>query len=375
MNLVQPVGNIRRSLLPLSWLYGGIVNLRNWLFDRNVLKQRSFDVPVICVGNLTVGGTGKTPHIEYLIRLLSKQYKVAVLSRGYKRKSKGFKVVEMDSRVQDVGDEPLQIKRKFPGTMVFVDGNRVRAIEKILSAERASHPDVILLDDGFQHRRVKPSLSILLVDSNRPVFEDELLPAGLLREPLYGKNRASIVVVTKCYPDMQPIDFRIYANGLDLFPFQQLYFTSLEYDTIRPLYPELGGEPLELNDLRKKHLFLVTGIASPAPLVDKLEHKTYNLYTKLFPDHHAFTKEDIRSIQEMVTSVDDPNKIILTTEKDAVRFQSLPFLEEEMKRMLYYIPVRISFINEKEQESFNNHIDEHVRNYQTNRRLPGEQNQ
>ena len=123
------------------------MNLRNWLFDRNVLKQRSFDVPVICVGNLTVGGTGKTPHIEYLIRLLSKQYKVAVLSRGYKRKSKGFKVVEMDSRVQDVGDEPLQIKRKFPGTMVFVDGNRVRAIEKILSAERASHPDVILLDE------------------------------------------------------------------------------------------------------------------------------------------------------------------------------------------------------------------------------------
>ncbi len=373
--MVKPIGDIRRSLLPLSWLYGGVVNLRNCLFDRNVLKQRSFDVPIICVGNITVGGTGKTPHIEHLIRLLSKRYKVAVLSRGYKRKSKGFRVVETDSRVQDVGDEPLQIKRKFPDTMVFVDANRVRAIERILSAERASHPNVILMDDGFQHRRVKPSLSILLVDSNRPVFEDKLLPAGLLREPLYGKNRASIVLVTKCNPDMQPIDFRIYANGLDLFPFQKLYFTSLEYDTIRPIFPELGGEALELNDLRKKHLFLVTGIASPAPLVDKLEHKTYNLYTNFFPDHHAFTKEDIRSIQEMVASVDDPNKIILTTEKDAVRFQSLPFLEEEMKRMLYYIPVRISFVNENEQQSFNNHINEHVRNYQANRRLPGEQNQ
>ena len=232
-----------------------------------------------------------------------------------------------------------------------------------------------MLDDGFQHRRVKPSLSILLVDSNRPVFEDELLPAGLLREPLSGKNRASIVLVTKCHPDMQPIDFRIYANGLDLFPFQKLYFTSLEYDTIRPIFPELGGEALELNDLRKKHLFLVTGIASPAPLVDKLEHKTYNLYTKFFPDHHSFTKENIRSIWRMVASVDDPNKIILTTEKDAVRFQSLPFLEEEMKRILYYIPVRISFINENKQESFNNHIHKHVRNYQANRRLPGEQNQ
>lgn len=351
------------------------MNLRNWMFDCNVLKQRSFDIPVICVGNITVGGTGKTPHIEYLIRLLSKQYRVAVLSRGYKRKSRGFRVVETDSRVQDVGDEPLQIKRKFPDTMVFVDANRVRAIERILNAGSASRPDVILLDDGFQHRRVKPSLSILLVDSNRPVFEDELLPAGLLREPLSGKNRASIVLVTKCHPDMQPIDFRIYSNGLDLYPFQKLYFTSLEYGAIRPLFPELGGEELELNDLRKKHLFLVTGIASPAPLVDKLEHKTYNLYTKFFPDHHSFTKENIRSIWRMVASVDDPNKIILTTEKDAVRFQSLPFLEEEMKRILYYIPVRISFINENKQESFNNHIHKHVRNYQANRRLPGEQNQ
>ncbi len=351
------------------------MNLRNWLFDREILKQRSFDVPVICVGNITVGGTGKTPHIEYLIRLLSKQYRVAVLSRGYKRKSRGFRVVETDSRVQDVGDEPLQIKRKFPDTMVFVDANRVRAIEVILEWGRASRPDVILLDDGFQHRRVKPSLSILLVDSNRPVFEDKLLPAGLLREPLSGINRASIVLVTKCHPDMQPIDFRIYSNGLDLYPFQKLYFTSLEYGAIRPLFPELGGEKLELNDLRKKHLFLVTGIASPAPLVDKLEHKTYNLYTKFFPDHHSFTKEDIRSIWRMVASVDDPNKIILTTEKDAVRFQSLPFLEEEMKRILYYIPVRISFINENKQESFNNHIHKHVRNYQANSRLPGEQNQ
>ncbi len=373
--MVQPIGDIRRSLLPLSWLYGGVVNLRNWMFDCNVLKQRSFDIPVICVGNITVGGTGKTPHIEYLIRLLSKQYRVAVLSRGYKRKSRGFRVVETDSRVQDVGDEPLQIKRKFPDTMVFVDANRVRAIERILNAGSASRPDVILLDDGFQHRRVKPSLSILLVDSNRPVFEDELLPAGLLREPLSGKNRASIVLVTKCHPDMQPIDFRIYSNGLDLYPFQKLYFTSLEYGAIRPLFPELGGEELELNDLRKKHLFLVTGIASPAPLVDKLEHKTYNLYTKFFPDHHSFTKENIRSIWRMVASVDDPNKIILTTEKDAVRFQSLPFLEEEMKRILYYIPVRISFINENKQESFNNHIHKHVRNYQANSRLPGEQNQ
>ncbi len=372
--MVKPAGDIRRSLLPLSWLYGIVISLRNWLFDYNILRQRSFDIPVICVGNITVGGTGKTPHIEYLIRLLSKRHKVAVLSRGYKRKSKGFRVVKTDSRVQDVGDEPLQIKQKFPDTMVFVDRNRVRGIEKILDADNHPRPDVILLDDGFQHRYVKPSLSILLVDSNRPVYEDMLLPAGLLREPLAGKNRASIVIVTKCDPDMQPIDFRIYTNGLNLFPFQELYFTSLQYGTIKPVFPEFGGEDIELNDLRKKHLFLVTGIASPAPLVDKLEYKTYNLFTKFFPDHHSFTKEDIRSIREMVESVDDTNKIILTTEKDAVRFRALPFLDEEMKQLLYYIPVCISFISDEEKTLFNNKIQEHVRNYQANSRLSGKQN-
>ena len=350
------------------------MNLRNWLFDREILKQRSFDVPVICVGNITVGGTGKTP-ISVSYPLALKAIQGSSTEPGYKRKSRGFRVVETDSRVQDVGDEPLQIERKFPDRWFSWMQTVYEPSENPQRPGSTSRPDVILLDDGFQHRRVKPSLSILLVDSNRPVFEDELLPAGLLREPLSGKNRASIVLVTKCHPDMQPIDFRIYSNGLDLYPFQKLYFTSLEYGAIRPLFPELGGEELELNDLRKKHLFLVTGIASPAPLVDKLEHKTYNLYTKFFPDHHSFTKENIRSIWRMVASVDDPNKIILTTEKDAVRFQSLPFLEEEMKRILYYIPVRISFINENKQESFNNHIHKHVRNYQANRRLPGEQNQ
>lgn len=367
--MVKPSVEIHRSMLPLSWLYGIGVDFRNGLFNRKILKQHRFDIPVICVGNLTVGGTGKTPHIEYLIRLLSPKYKVAVLSRGYKRKSKGFLIVDTDSRVRDVGDEPLQLKQKFPETLVIVDKNRVSAIEKINSIEKEERPDVILLDDGYQHRHVLPSLSILLVDSNRPVFEDRLLPAGRLREPLKGKDRASIVLVTKCDPDMQPIDFRIYTNGLDLFPFQELYFTTLDYDTLKPVFPELQPEPLLLDELRKKHLFLVTGIASPAPLVDKLAHKTYNLYTKFFPDHHAFTKEDILSIRKMVRAVEDDNKIILTTEKDAVRFRTLSFLDDEMKKMLYYIPLRITFMDDSERNSFNHKILEHVRNHQTNSKL------
>ncbi len=362
----KPAVEIRRALLPLAWLYGIGVDLRNWLFNRKILTQHAFDIPVICVGNITVGGTGKTPHIEYLIRLLTPRYKVAVLSRGYKRKSKGFLIVDTDSKVRDVGDEPLQIKQKYPDTLVVVDKNRVSAIKKILSIEKAERPDVILLDDGFQHRYVQPSLSILLVDSNRPVFEDKLLPAGLLREPLRGKERASVVLVTKCDPDMQPIDFRIYTNGLDLFPYQQLYFTTFDYDMVKPVFPDKQPESILLDELRKKHLFLVTGIASPAPLVDKLEHKTYNLYTKFFPDHHLFTKEDVESIRQMVQSVDDDNKIIITTEKDAMRFRALDFLDDELKKMIYYIPVRVSFVNDTERHAFNHKILEHVRNHQTN---------
>ncbi|MDR2815338.1 MAG: tetraacyldisaccharide 4'-kinase [Proteiniphilum sp.] len=368
----KPSAEIRRSMSPLAWLYGLGVNFRNTLFDKKILKQKRFDIPVICVGNLTVGGTGKTPHIEYLVGLLSPAYKVAVLSRGYKRKSNGFVIVDAGSKAQNVGDEPLQIKQKFPETLVVVDKNRVSAIRKILSIEKEERPDVILLDDGFQHRYVQPSLSILLVDSNRPVFEDRLLPAGSLREPLQGKERASIVIVTKCDQDMQPLDFRIYTNGLNLYAHQQLYFTGLDYGVITPLFPELQGKPLEVQELRKKHVFLVTGVAFPKPLVDKLEQIIYDLYTKFFPDHHSFKEKDIQAIRELVDTADDNNRIILTTEKDAVRLRTLPYLDEEMKKMLYYIPVRVSFIDEKEQEQFNDNILEHVRNYQTNGRLSKE---
>ncbi|MDD4009734.1 MAG: tetraacyldisaccharide 4'-kinase [Fermentimonas sp.] len=364
-----PKVEIRKSLLPLSWLYGTAVSFRNWLFNKKVLKQRSFDIPVICVGNITAGGTGKTPHIEYLIRLLSPKFKVAVLSRGYKRKTKGFLIVDTDSKVRDVGDEPLQIKKKFPDILVVVDKKRVNAIEKIISIEKEERPDVILLDDGFQHRHVIPSLSIVLADSNRPVFEDRLLPAGLLREPLKGIDRASVVVVTKCNPDMQPIDFRIYTNGLNLYPYQELFFTSFDYDQLRPVFPELQTEEVSMNDLRKKHVFLVTGIASPEPLVRKLDLKTYNLYTKFFPDHHNFTGKDIQSIVDMADMIEDENKIIVTTEKDAVRFRALSYLPDKIKNIMYYLPVRVTFLNNKERLSFNKKIVDHVRNYKTNSRL------
>lgn len=364
-----PIPLIKRSLLPLSWLYGFGVRIRNKFFDAEILKSKKYNIPIICVGNISAGGTGKTPHIEYLIQMLVPKYKVAVVSRGYKRRSKGFHIVDTDSKVNQVGDEPLQIKQKYPDTLVVVDGNRRNAIEKILSIEEEERPDVILMDDGFQHRYVSPSLSILLVDSNRPVYEDKLLPAGRLREPLNGKNRANIVIVTKCSNEMQPIDFRIYENGLNLYPYQKLFFSSFDYGNILPVFSDLDLPHYEPDELRKKHVFLVTGIASPQPMVEKLELKTYNLYTKFYPDHYFFKSSDIEDIKEELAKIDSDNKIIITTEKDATRFRDLDFLDEEFKKMLYYIPIEVVFFGKGGKISFNKIINKHVRNNKTNGRL------
>ena len=355
-------------LHPLLWLYGLAVNLRNKLFDKGILKQRKFNIPIICVGNITAGGTGKTPHIEYLIRLLSPQYKVAVISRGYKRKSKGFRIVEVDSEVQNVGDEPLQIKQKYPDTLVVVDKNRVNAIEKILSIEKAERPDVILLDDGFQHRYVQPSLSIVLVNSHRPVFEDELLPVGLLREPMNRIEDADIVLITKCNSDITSTECKFYEKGLEFYS-NFLFFTTFDYETIQPVFPDFGNVGADLcvcplNDFQNKHVLLVAGIASPQPLVEKLQQKTDNLYTHFFPDHHFFTEKDIEIIQKQANSINSDNKIILTTEKDAVRFRTMP-LSDEMKKIMYYIPIQVKFV--EEQDMFNDTIIQHIKNFSQNR--------
>lgn len=360
---------VKLFLLPLSWMYGMAVRFRNLLFDRKILKQHTFDVPIICIGNITVGGTGKTPHTEYLVGLLSENYQVAVLSRGYKRKTKGFRVVNTVSSPEDVGDEPLQIKNKFPGVWVAVDRDRKNGIEKLLSLKEK--PDVILLDDGFQHRYVKPSLSILLVDSNRPVYEDSLLPAGNLREQLSGKDRASVVVVTKCSKEMQPIDFRIYEEGLDLFAYQELYFTGFDYGMLQPLFPESGSDTMKLQELSGKQIYLVTGIAQPQPLAEMLRKYSDRIHTRFFPDHYFFKKEDLRKIMNDVNDTNgiENDKIVITTEKDAMRLRAFASINDEFKRKIYYIPVEVVFVKEKDQELFNEKIIKHVRSYQTNSRL------
>lgn len=319
---------IDNRLLPLSWLYGIGVRIRNWMFDIGLKKSRSFDIPVISVGNLTVGGSGKTPHVEYLVRLLKDKVKVAVLSRGYKRKSKGYVLAEKQTRMQEIGDEPYQMKNKFADIYVAVDKDRCHGIEQLTGNKETNDTDVIILDDAFQHRHVKPGINILLVDYHRLIIYDRLLPAGRLREPLSGKNRADIVIVTKCPQDMKPMDFRVIMRAMNLYPYQKLFFTTLKYGRLIPAY---CGEKRRLDSIGKnENILLLTGIASPEHMVTDLKPYTENIIQMNFPDHHQFTPKDIKMINEKFAGMPSP-KIIITTEKDNTRLFGMEGLSEEVR--------------------------------------------
>ncbi|MDY4890159.1 MAG: tetraacyldisaccharide 4'-kinase [Prevotella sp.] len=343
---------INEWLKPLSWLYGLGVGLRNALFELGILKSHSFYIPVISVGNITVGGTGKTPHVEYLVQLLRKNFHVAVLSRGYKRKSKGFKIADEHSTARDIGDEPLQIHRKFQDVTVAVDRNRCHGINMLTSKEAKKDVDVILLDDAYQHRYVKPGINILLVDYHRLIIYDKLLPAGRLREPISSKSRADMVIVTKCPKDLKPIDFRVIAKAMNLFPYQKLYFTTLEYGALSPIY---CGEQKQLEDIKPHdHIMLLTGIASPKQIAIDLMPYSKNIHPLTFGDHHAFSQKDVKTINETFAEMPSP-KMIITTEKDATRLFGIDGLSEEVRHNIYILPVRIAFLLDEE-ESFNEKI-------------------
>jgi tetraacyldisaccharide 4'-kinase len=351
-------------LLPFSWIYGWGVRLRNFLFDVGILKSRSFAIPVISVGNITVGGTGKTPHVEYLIRLLKDKTHVAVLSRGYKRKSKGFVLASDTTSARDIGDEPYQMKRKFPNVVVAVDRNRVHGIETITQTER--DVDVVLLDDAFQHRYVKPGVNILLVDYHRLIIYDKLLPAGRLREPLNGKNRADVVIVTKCPRELKPMDFRVITKAMNLYPYQHLYFTTLRYDKLRPVFgssPKQARQHTEtlekLDDLKGYHVLLLTGIASPRQMAEDLSPLASNLVSLAFADHHNFTSKDVQRINDTFASLPEP-RCIITTEKDTARLTDIEGLDPDVRARLYVLPVRIEFMLEQE-DNFNQNIIGYVR--------------
>jgi len=340
--------HINEWMRPLSWVYGRCVQIRNLFFDWGILKQTTFDVPVICVGNITVGGTGKTPHTEFLLRLLMPNHHVAVLSRGYKRKSRGFRLAESKTPMREIGDEPWQMKQKFPEAIVAVDGNRRRGIRMLTSTEGDNNADVVLLDDAYQHRYVRAGLNILLTDYHRLITDDALLPAGRLREPVSAKERAHVVIVTKCPRDMKPMDYRVIREALNLKPFQSLFFSTFRYGNLRRLFGDSSGQTEELTP--DTHVLLLTGIASPQQMLLDLHRKTRHITPISFADHHEFTAHDIERIEEAFTALQGSKRLIITTEKDASRLLLVDDLSPIVRRHIYVLPVEVEFLLDEEKE-------------------------
>jgi len=321
----------------LLFPYYFILRVRHFMYDTSILKSRSFPVKVISVGNITVGGTGKTPYIEHLIREMPLAERVAVLSRGYGRKSSGFHIVSCEDKVAASGDEPLQIKRKFPHAIVAVDEKRRRGIEKLMALPEGERPTVILLDDAFQHRSVKPDTNIVLIDSSRPIDEDCLLPVGRLRDLPDQIKRADKVVVSKCPPEMDAGDMFMWEQRLNLSAGTQVEFTSLRYDEPVSIFPEA-----DKRYIYSKFVMMLTAIANPQHLRFHLLNQ-YKIEDHLeYRDHHNFRKRDVRRINRWAKN--NPKALIMTTEKDAQRLISLTALSDEVKRRLFYLPVIVTVL-------------------------------
>jgi len=358
MNRKNPF--IRFLLSPVAFLFNMATWIRNQLFEWKLLPSKQFPVPVICSGNISVGGTGKTPFTEYLIALLKERYKVATLSRGYKRDTKGFLLVDANSTASDAGDEACQIKRKFPEITVAVDENRRHGINQLLSLPEEERPSVILLDDAMQHRYVTPSLTIMLTDYQNMYYEDYILPVGNLRESVNGVYRADIIVVTKCVDVIKPIDLRIIEKNMMLMASQHLYFTKIKYYPLKPVFPSLALNPCSLDELTEnEELLLVTGIAEPQPFFDKIKSYRSHFRVCIFPDHHNFTLDDVLSIDAEFQKMTAESKRIITTEKDAMRLTTMDFLPEKWKPFLYYLPISIEFLFDQG-EDFDSRIQKHV---------------
>lgn len=344
---------LRFLLVPASWIYGWVVHLRNYLFDAGLLRSEKFSIPIICVGNITVGGTGKTPMAEMIIDYMSRRHKVALLSRGYGRKTKGYREVTTDSHYREVGDEPLQIKLKFPETVVVVCEKRVEGIKRL----QQEHPevDLIVLDDGFQHRYVNPKVNVLMVDATRPPQEDSFLPYGTLRDELDQLHRAHYFVVTKCAENMTPLERRLLHKYLVKVAYQKVYFTRMESFRPQPLFPDVASErPLE----RGSKVIALSGIGNPGPFHQSLE-KEYEVVERLqLEDHHVYKVRDVKQLQELVGQ--HPEAVIITTEKDAVKLTNRKRIPEELQERLYYLPINISFIEDSDTDLLSK-LEEDVR--------------
>lgn len=362
---------IKFFLYPAWLIYGFVIFVRNKLYDLKVFKSHEFHFPIISVGNITVGGTGKTPHTEYLIKLLKNDYKIAFLSRGYKRKTRDFIVATEQSSAASIGDEPLQVKRKFPDITVAVDRNRVNGINKLMA--NIPELDIILLDDAYQHRSVSPGINILLIDYYRPLKDDSLLPIGRLREPAIEKERADVIIVTKVPQDISAMNKRLLLLNVDAKSHQKVYFSGIHYGSLKRVFESVGTENIPVLDKKKKHtILLVTGIADPSSIVSYLEPFAKEIIPMRFPDHYAFTQKDITSIVDKYKSIPGDDKLIITTEKDAVR---LTFYEapENLSEAWYYLPIEVEFLP-NEGEHFNHHILHYVKNNNKNSILYKKQN-
>ncbi len=318
-------------------IYRGAIRLRHTLYDRGLLKIHKFDIPIICVGNVTVGGTGKTPMTELVVSHFISTHKVAVLSRGYGRRTKGYREVEITSHYRDVGDEPLQIKLKYPETMVVVCERRVEAINYIIK----EYPEInlIVMDDGFQHRSVEAKVNIITVDATRPVKDDQIMPVGTLRDVPEALDRAHYFIVNKCPLTMAPIDRRLMRKTLITYAYQKLYFTRYFSYRPEPLFPEECSAQLDSSS----NVIAVSGVGNPQPFIDQMA-RSYNLVDQIiYNDHHVYRMGDLKAMTERLEK--HPDSVIIITEKDAVKLRVPNKFPDELRKKIYYIPIRIDFID------------------------------
>ncbi len=348
--------SFRILLLPFALLYGIIVRIRNWMYDKKYFHSAEFNFPIICVGNIAVGGTGKSPMVEYLLNLLHPQFSVATLSRGYKRKTKGYVLANHDTTALDIGDEPMQFHIKFPDVAVAVGEQRVLAIPELLQDQ--PQLQCIILDDAFQHRAVKAGLNILLTEYGNLYTRDFFLPTGDLRDEWASANRSDIIIVTKCPADLSTDQKQKLIRRIHPLQTQKIYFTTIEYGI-----PYHINSSIQRKVTQEDEILLVCGIANPKPLKEYLLHNASTYYQKDYPDHHIFSIDDLNEIKETFQDIDAENKFILTTEKDAVR---LTKFRDELKDLpLFVIPIRHQFLFE-EAGQFNEAVISFIRNFQIN---------
>ena len=342
---------MRILLLPIALLYHIVLSIRHKLYDWHILKSKRFEKPVICVGNLNLGGTGKTPHTEYLIRLLKNDYRVATLSRGYGRHSKGFKLAETSSTYNDLGDEPLLYFKKFPGIKVAVDEDRVDGVTHLLGEQGV---EVVLLDDAFQHRSISAGLNILLTEYQRLYMDDYLFPAGTLRDVRSAAKRADIIVISKAPKDLSKEEKQQITNKLNISENQKVYFSYLEHAALQPLNEAAKAFSPEEAD----GAFAFCGIGNPKPFVEELKKRYHAVDFLPFGDHHDYKEKDMKAVLDWFEKLDGEKKIIVTTEKDAARLTNSPYLCQFERTPLYDLPVTVRF---HEEEKFNEEILKYVR--------------